>query len=87
MKNELYKAIKAHCDENHCWLIHYTVKQWNEILETSYSPATFASLANDGYLARMKSDKVYSYSLTPPRSADVTIEAYALSAFDTIRSR
>ena len=65
MKNELYKAIKSYCDENHCWLTHNTVKQWNGILETSYSPATFASLANDGYLARMKSDKVYSYSLMP----------------------
>ena len=74
MKNKLYEAIKSYCDENHCWLTHNTVKQWNDILGTSYSPATFAALANDGYLARMKPDKVYAYSLMPTDELNKLVE-------------
>ena len=65
MKNELYRAIKSYCDENHCWLTHYSMKQWNELLGTSYSAATFTALVKDGDLARMKPDKIYVYSLMP----------------------
>lgn len=67
MKNELYKAIKAYCDENHCWAAYDTVKGWNECLGTSYSAATFTALVSDGRLERDKRyrEKSYSYRLVP----------------------
>ena len=67
MKNELYKAIKAYCDENHCWKAFNTVSDWNAILNTSYSAATFTALVSDGRLERDKryGEKSYSYRLVP----------------------
>lgn len=67
MKNELYKAIKSYCNENHCWKVSYKVKEWNEILDTNYSPATFTSLVKEGILVREQGyrEKSYSYSLAP----------------------
>lgn len=65
MKNELYKAIKSYCNENHCWKVSYKVKEWNEILGTNYSSATFTSLVREGFLVREQGyrEKSYSYSL------------------------
>ena len=67
MKNELYKAIKAYCDENHGWKAFNTVSDWNAILNTSYSAATFTALVSDGRLERDKryGEKSYSYRLVP----------------------
>lgn len=67
MKNELYKAIKAYCDENHCWKALNTMSDWNAILNTSYSAATFTALVSDGRLERDKryGEKSYSYRLAP----------------------
>ncbi len=69
MKNELYKAIKAHCDENRCWKVSYKVKEWNEVLDTNYSVATFTALVKDGLLVREQAyrEKSYSYSLAPTK--------------------
>lgn len=65
MKNELYKAIKSHCEDNQCWGVRYTAKEWNEMLDTSYSAATFTSLVSNGHLTREKryGEKSYSYGL------------------------
>lgn len=67
MKNELYKAIKTYCDENHCWKALNTVSDWNAVLNTSYSAATFTALVSDGRLERDKQyrEKSYSYRLAP----------------------
>lgn len=65
MKNELYKAIKNYCEENHCWGAYNTAKEWNEMLNTTYSPATFTALVNTGHLVKDKwyGEKCYSYAL------------------------
>lgn len=69
MKNELIKAIKAYCDENQCWKTQNTAKEWNEILNTHYSAATFTALVKDGLLCRDKcyKEKSYSYRLPPTK--------------------
>lgn len=65
MKYELYKAIKKHCEENKCWGVRYTVKEWNEVLGTAYSPATFTALVSTGRIVRDKhyKAKAYDYAL------------------------
>ena len=65
MKNELYKAIVKYCEENQCWGICETAKEWNNILNTFYSPATFTALVNTGRLVKSKGyrEKSYSYGL------------------------
>lgn len=65
MKNELYKAIVSYCEENQCWGAYNTAKEWNEILNTTYSPATFTALVNTGRLVKDKryGEKSYSYTL------------------------
>lgn len=67
MKNELYKAIKAYCEENHCWGEYNTAKEWNEYLGTSYGAGTFTALVSAGLLVRTKGykEKSYSYALAP----------------------
>ena len=72
MKNELIKAIKVYCDENHCWKTRLTAKEWNSSLEANYSAATFTALVKDGLLCRDKfyKEKSYSYWL-PPTKEDI----------------
>lgn len=67
MKKKLYDAIKNYCDENECWKAYNTAKDWNEILGTTYSPATFTAAANSGLLVREKfcGSKSYEYRLAP----------------------
>lgn len=67
MKRRLYEAIKNYCEENECWRAYNTAKEWNEILGTTYSPATFAAAANNGLLERRKGYKAtsYEYRLAP----------------------
>jgi hypothetical protein len=67
MKEQLYKAIKDHCEENHCWGIRYSAKEWNEIFHTAYSPATFTALVSDGRLVRSLGwhRKSHDYGLAP----------------------
>lgn len=67
MKKKLYDAIKNYCDENECWKAYNTAKDWNEILGTTYSPATFTAATKSGLLVRRKDyrDKSYEYRLAP----------------------
>lgn len=67
MKRRLYEAIKNYCEENECWRAYNTAKEWNEILGTTYSPATFSAAANSGLLERCKGYKAtaYEYRLAP----------------------
>lgn len=67
MKRKLYDAIKNYCEENGCWKMRNTAKEWNEILGTTYSPATFTAAANSGLLERTKRYKgtSYEYRLIP----------------------
>lgn len=65
MKYELYNAIKSFCEENRCWSVANTVRDWNAILSTNYTPATFTALVNAGLLVKDKryGEKSYSYTL------------------------
>lgn len=65
MKYELYNAIKSYCEENRCWSAANTVRDWNAILSTNYTPATFTALVNTGLLVKDKryGEKSYSYTL------------------------
>jgi len=77
MKNELYKAIKAYCEENQCWGIQYSAKEWNETLHTAYSPATFTALVSDGRLVRSQGWRrtSYDYGLAPtPEMIEARVE-------------
>ena len=65
MKYKLYDDIKNYCEVNKYWKAYNTAKDWNEILGTTYSPATFTAAAKSGLLVREKfwGDKSYSYKL------------------------
>lgn len=65
MKNELYDAMKAHCEEARDWTECLSAKTWNEVLGTSFSPATFTSLWKEGKIQRIQecSGKAYCYEL------------------------
>ncbi len=68
MKNQLCEAIKNYCEENGCWKAYNTAKEWNEILGTTYSPATFTAAAKSGLLKRRKDyykATAYEYRLAP----------------------
>jgi hypothetical protein len=69
MKNELYKVIKNYCEENHCWGIYETAKEWNNLLNTAFAPGTFTSAVNAGLLVKSKMyrEKSYSYALAPTK--------------------
>lgn len=65
MKNKLYDAMKAHCEEAQDWTECLSAKTWNEVLGTTFSPATFTSLCKEGKLQRIQegSGKPYHYEL------------------------
>ena len=65
MKNELYNAMKTNCEANRDWTECLPVKTWNEVLGTTFSPATFASLWKEGKLQRTQecAGKPYYYGL------------------------
>lgn len=71
MKDLLYKAIKDFCDENHCWLTKNTAREWNRLLNTNYSGATFTALVNAGLLDRGKYYEEKSYRYFLPQSPEV----------------
>ena len=65
MKNELYNAMKAYCEENQCWGFKYSAKDWNAKLGTSFSPAAFTSAVKAGLMKKSKGHRqtIYSYGL------------------------
>ena len=76
MKNQLCEASKNYCEENGCWKAYNTAKEWNEILGTTYSPATFTAAFNNGFLKRRKGYKATSYEYRlAPREEEIREEA------------
>lgn len=65
MKNELYNAMKAYCEECRDWTECLPARTWNEVLGTAFSPATFTSLWKEGKIQRIQesSGKAYHYEL------------------------
>lgn len=63
--DELYNVMYDFYIENNCWHECLTAKEWNETFGTSFSPATFTVLYNQGKLQRFqeRSGKSYCYQL------------------------
>ena len=65
---DLYNKMINYVIENECKIdIKMSVNEWNNQLGTTYSPATFTSAVNAGFLDRghLRRDRFYYYWLTP----------------------
>lgn len=51
-KDKLYDLMYAYCKEHNLWEESHTAKSWNEFLNTTFAPATFTALVNDGKINR-----------------------------------
>lgn len=65
---DLYNRMKDYVIENECKIdIKMSANEWNNQLGTTYSPATFTSAVNAGFLDRgkLRRDRFYYYWLAP----------------------
>lgn len=80
-KDKLYNLMYAYCKEHNLWDKSYSIKSWNEFLNTTFAPATFTALVNDGKINRYdswngKGAKVYL--VVPVGEDKKAIEALAV---------
>ena len=59
--DELYSDIYAHCEENQCWQVWYSAKEWNEILNKNYGIPSFTALVDANKLERVKGHRAKSF--------------------------
>lgn len=65
--DELYNDIYAHCEENECWQVWYSAKEWNEVLNKNYGIPSFTALVDANKLERVKGyrAKSFEYRIIP----------------------
>ena len=76
--DELYNAMYDYCEENKCWNVRMTAKEWNDSIEGDYGPACFTALVKRGKLERDKGYKAtsYDYHIVPTGSIKEAIEKH-----------